>query len=176
MASQRSRAQVYGVRDTMRDLRRLEPEIYKQTMREIKQAAKPLQVAAQANIPTDPPLSGMGHQGRTGWSKKNARVSINTGGRSRKKAGGYEWTLIKVRLNGASGGIFDMAGRASAGSTPQGQNLVAVLTSRFGGASRAMWPAAQAKLDTVQGEVIDAVRKASLYLNRELQTNDGGWS
>lgn len=171
----RTNADVIGVRETLRELRKVEPEIYKQTIREIKQAAKPLQAEAQSRIPSDPPLSGMAHKGRTGWSRRNARVGVNTGGRAKKTSRGSEWTLVKIRLNGAAGGIFDMGGRASAGSTPQGKNLIAVLTSRDGSASRAMWPAAEAKLPDVQEQVKDAIRKASAVMNRRLAENTGGW-
>jgi len=149
----------------MRDLRRIEPEIYKQSMREIKAAVKPLQAEAQSRVPTDPPLSGMAHSGRTGWSKRNARVGINTGGRYSK--GG--WILVKIRMNGAAGSLFDMAGRGSAGSTPQGQAMIAGLNARYRAASRAIWPAAEAKLDKVQRDVIKAVDRAALVMNTKLK-------
>ena len=158
---------VRGVQETLRDLRTLEPTLYKATMRTIKRAAKPLQSAAQGALPASAPLSGFAHGGRTGWSRSAARVSVNTGGR---KSGGT-WTLVKVRLNGAAGSLFDMAGRGSSGDTPQGAALVENLTSRYGAASRAMWPAAEHQLPTVQRQVVAAIDDATSAMNVKLKTD-----
>lgn len=163
MATQQLR--VRGVQETLRDLRQLQPAVYKETMRNIRKAAKPLQAEAQGRTPTGPPLSGFDHQGRTGWSKRNARVSVNTGGRRSRGM----WTLVKIRMNGAAGALFDMAGRGGSGSSPQGAALVDNLNARYRAASRAMWPAAEAKLDLVQRNVSDAIGDAERAMNTQLR-------
>lgn len=149
----------------MADLRKLQPTIYKATLKEIRHAAKPLQQEAQSRVPGDPPLSGMGHGGRTGWSRKGTRVSTRTGGKSQRNG----WTLVKIQMNGAAGSLFDIVGRGSNGKTPQGAALIDGLNARFRQASRAMWPAAEAKLDYVQRNVVQAIDKASATMNLTLK-------
>lgn len=156
---------VLGVRETLRDLRRLEPEIYKATMKAAKQAAKPMQQAAQAAIPSGPPLSGFDHQGRTGWSGKSRRVAVKWGGRKR----GNTWPLLSLRLTNAAGEIFDMAGKGNGGDSRQGQALIENLTGRYTRPSRAMWPAAEAHTDDVTREIDRTIDRALVAYNAKLR-------
>jgi hypothetical protein len=72
-------------------------------------------------------------------------------------------------MNGAAGSLFDIVGRGSGGSTKQGAALIDGLNARFQTASRAMWPAAEAKLDYVQRNVVQAIDKASASMNLTLR-------
>lgn len=164
--------EVYGLRETMADLRNLDKVLYKESMKQIKQSARPLQQEAKSRLPGDPPLSGMA-RGRLSWDAPRATtVSILFGGRVSRSKG--TWDLVKMRLAGAGGSLFDMAGRGSGGSTPAGQALIRNLNKRFTGASRAMWPAYEAKKDVVNKAVLDAARDASKIVNKELLTTPTG--
>lgn len=59
-----------------------------------------------------------------------------------------------IRANNASLELFDMAGKAG-GKTKQGEQMIRVLTARFGKPSRVMWPIYEQKRPSIE----DAVRR-----------------
>ena len=58
--------EVRGLKEALRDLQKLEPELRKEINKEIRSAVKPLVDNINDRIPGGPPLSGMNHNGRTG--------------------------------------------------------------------------------------------------------------
>lgn len=161
-----AQVEVYGVRETIAQLKALDTSLRKQAINDIKAAAEPLRADIAGRIPTTAPLSGWDHKGRTGWTKKNTKVTTNYGGR--KGRGRREtWPLVRVTLKGSAASIYDMAGRGSDGNTAQGRALIDNLG---GNPSRAAWPAAEQKLPQVQSAVLEAIRKVSAQVNRNLVT------
>lgn len=148
---------VYGVRETLAELRDLDKAAFFEAVREIKKAAKPMQAAQEAGLPTDPPLSGMG-RGRLTWSGR-ARVEVKYGGRKDRRKD--EWPLLKLALRDGAAVVFDMAGKVT--SSPFTQRL----TGRFGGPSRAMWRPD----DKIQAEADRAVRDAIGKAMRKVNAN-----
>ena len=61
--------QVQGLKETLRDLQKLEPETRKQINKDIRRTVKPVADHINSNIPAAAPLSGMDHAGRTGWNR-----------------------------------------------------------------------------------------------------------
>ena len=136
---------IYGVRETLAELRTLDKKAQLAAVREMKSAAQPLANAIAAYIPHRAPLSGFNHLGRTGWNRAEIwDVKIKYGGRRRKNRD--EWPLLSLRLESAPAMIFDMAGRKSS------NQLASKLSDRFGSASRAAWRPAK--------ELTDATTKA----------------
>ena len=79
MASVSTKVEVNGLADTLRTLRRVDPELRKTTIRRMKLAAKPMQAEAKKLFPDASPLSGWGnwrggYDGRT--VKRNVKVSF----------------------------------------------------------------------------------------------------
>ena len=163
--------QVLGVRETLAALKDLEPELRRETVRDIRSAAEPMRLAAQQLVPVEAPLSGMA-RGRLAWGP-GARRKIRTtvGGRARRERD--VWPLVNLIQGDAAGALFDIAGRGSAGSTPQGQALIRGLTQRHGAASRSMWRAAEGNIEPVQREVIAAIDRAAAKVNRKLEQRGG---
>ncbi|MFZ9158197.1 MAG: hypothetical protein ACO230_08900, partial [Ilumatobacteraceae bacterium] len=62
--------EVRGLKEALRDLQKLEPELRKEINKEIRNTVKPLVTNINNRIPGAPPLSGMAHNGRTGWARK----------------------------------------------------------------------------------------------------------
>lgn len=152
---------VYGVRQTMAELRALEPKLRTQAIKDVKAAARPLEQGVQSRMPGEPPLSGFAHKGRTGWTSSGRRVRTKFGGR---KGSGTEWPLLSVIVSGASASIYDMAGRGS------GSQLASALSGRHGKPSRAAWPGAEANLSAVQASVLAAITKVQQQANPKLAT------
>jgi hypothetical protein len=69
----------YGLQDALKKMQKLDPAMRRTLLKDTKVAAKPLVDAINARVPQAPPLSGMAHNGRTGWSKvKKVQISLNT--------------------------------------------------------------------------------------------------
>lgn len=117
------------VRAVIKQLRAIDPESVKTLRSELRSQMSPIAQQIAAAVPQDPPLSGFRNAGATGWSAVKGKVGF-TPGKSRNNAK----NLISIRVQPDNGrrGIFiaELAGSRSAGSTPQGANLIAVLNSR----------------------------------------------
>jgi len=155
--------QVRGLKETLNELRKVEPTIRKELTKEIKGQAKPLVDAARALVPSSPPLSGM-TSGRWAWSSKaKSQIAIKMGGRSR----GQQYTILSLRQNNPAGAIFDMAGKKG-GKDERGQQFIANLAARFGAPSRSMWPAAEKMLPEIGQEITATIDDALGEINRRI--------
>ena len=164
--------QVYGVQETMRALREIEPKLRTEAIKTIKMAAEPLRAEVAGSLPTSAPLSGMDYSGRLGWGARgSAKVMTKYGGRRSRDRD--VWPLVRIVLTGAAASIWDIAGRGSSGHTASGQAMISALNSRGGSASRTVWPTVEARLAAVQVAVLKAVRDVSAQVNKDL-TERGG--
>lgn len=152
---------VYGVRETLAELRTLDRKTQLACVREMKAAAQPLANKIASYIPHEAPLSGFDHLGRTGWNRAEVwQVKTKYGGRKRKNKD--EWPLISLRLESAPAMIFDMAGRKSS-------NLLASkLSSRYGSASRAAWRPAEEMLRQTAAAIEEALEDTMKKMNLNL--------
>lgn len=152
---------VYGVREALAELRQVDTELRRALQSELRNTAGPLKSALAAAIPAGPPLSGMAHRGRTGWTRPH-RFSVRTGGRSRR--GRDTIPLLRLLVMSPAVQIADMA---ATGRTPQGAALVANLP---GQPSRYVWPAADRALPAITGDVKRVCEKIAAATSRRLLT------
>lgn len=153
------RYEVVGLRGALRDLGKLEPELRKTLQKDFRTALNVVRDDARRAMPASAPLSGMAHGGRTGWSRKAATsITVKTSGRNRRRR---ELTIAALALTNPAGSIYDMAGRASAGRTPQGRAMIAALG---GHPSRVMWPTVEKNENAIEL----AVRTLTMSVEREL--------
>ena len=147
-------SQVYGVRESLAELRDLDKDIFFEAVGKIKRAAKPLARAIDSNIPKAPPLSGMA-RGRAAW-KKAATQIVYGGRRDRRKD---EWPLLKLVIRDGGAVMFDTARNGTLGAN---------LTARFGSPSRAAWrPERELQAETVKA-VEAAISEAMAKVNARL--------
>lgn len=182
--------QVYGVEDTIATLRKLEPELYKQAVKDMKVAAEPIAQSIRDYIPNDPPLRGFRHKGRTSWNRSAIKVKVSVS--FAKKTIQNEKPLVKIIVNGKTPGmaglfIADMAGKRNkisrSGSTRtyirrgkerthrhngQGESMIDYLNGFWGTASRFVWRAANLHRDKAQISIIATVDKISKDFNKRL--------
>lgn len=182
--------QVYGVEDTIATLRKLEPALYKQAVADMKVAAEPIAQSIRDYIPTEPPLRGFRHNGRTSWNRGAIKVKVSVS--LAKKTIRNERPLVKIIINGKSPGmpglfIADMAGKRNkisrSGLTDpytrngrrrthrhagQGESMIDYLNGRRGPASRFIWRAADIHKGKAQISIIATVDKISKDFNKRL--------
>lgn len=167
----------YGVNETIKLMRKFEPEMLKDMRKSIRQIANPAVSAIKSGSPKVAPLSGMVHNGRSSYSQPKVSVNITPSQRSRG-FGSTTSNLVAISATG-SGKVYgfdiaDMAGRANqAGKyqqtrkfvdsrtgnivrrriNGQGQNMINVLNSRYGPASRFVYKNLEDKLPAIRAEV-----------------------
>lgn len=157
---------VFGVREAMKALSKVDPVLRRETQKRMRRAAEPLRVAIRAQIPSDPPMSGW-ERGRYAFDGAAAKRGVRPryGGRAR---GNNAWPLLTMTQSDAGGAVFDMAGRASSGKSPQGRQFIANLRARSGQASRSMWRGVEGNLDAVVTEARRAVEDMKRQIESQL--------
>lgn len=174
---------VEGLKETLRVLGKFDTTLRKQFTKDFKRAVMPTIEAAQANVPSRAPLSGMKNnwKGYPLWDEqrnyeKYIKLKVDTRkARARNISKGVQWEsvgTIRVIASGRGLAIFDMAGRKSAASgDTAGDRLIDRMNSRFRPASRAMWPAAEETLNEVTRNCLPIIRRAEDEANRLLAVN-----
>lgn len=172
---------IRGLEETLRTLKEIDPELYKETRKRIKNDAKPMIQAAKDKLP-DMPMSRWGVssarmqdiKGRktlrsgTGFpvynpasAKRGVTLSIRS---KRRKGYGGRSLLVAMVQNDAGGMIFDYARKSS------NNNLfVRGLRKRTPRKpSRYMWPAAEENMGSVESSVRASVKDVEKTINRRL--------
>ncbi|NBW14531.1 MAG: hypothetical protein EBR82_41685 [Caulobacteraceae bacterium] len=154
---------IVGVKETLRQLQKLEPDTAKAIKAEFKQIVKPIVDAAKPQI-RELPLSGFARNWKGGkimpWDKSAVQKSIIARFSNRKR--GNSLAVFSVTMKSPAGTIFDMAGRASA------NRLAAALDQIAGKPSRLMWPTYERHADQVNENVARLVDKITDEANRRL--------
>jgi hypothetical protein len=153
-----STVEVTGVKDTIKALRNLDPELRKQFNKDAKRVAEPITSAAKNAYPTQF-LSGMSRpwsqRGRQlfPYSQAAARQGVVVKINTNKRAVG----VITVIQKNPAASIVDMAGKRG-GTNAQGARFIGAL---FGSPSRIMWPAAESQENRVENAMIELVKQAA---------------
>ena len=162
---------IEGLPELFRDLGKIDPELRKAAVKNVRRSGERIRNAARGNIPGEPPMSGWrrvrGRRGRWTWnpgqSRSRIRVKVGTGS---VRTGDIK--LLRIVQSDAAGSIYDMAGRRSGGSSPNGAQFIRNL-NRKGRASRTMWPAAEANRDEVEQDLRQAIDDMADTVNRKLR-------
>lgn len=169
--------QVKGLGETLRDLGKVEPDLRRTLNREIRNVLKPLVTDINARIPSTPPLSGMAHNGRTGWSNRKTSVIKIDARKPRRNLNatstGKPVNVVRIITRGAPVAIVDMAGKAGGAKSRREQkyrrpNFASDLNAALGEASRFMWRDIDNRLGPVITEMEKVVAEVVQQANREL--------
>lgn len=139
------KADLYGYDQLKRLMREIDPEIRKRMDKEIRSLAKPIADSAKAHAPATVMSGWMDERWQGKWAKRRydrskvaKGISIRQGGK--RTRGSVTKVAWKVTNKSAPGSIYEVAGRKSAGKTPQGRVFIGNL-NRDGKASRLIWDA-----------------------------------
>jgi hypothetical protein len=154
---------VVGVKDAMRQLQKIEPDLAKQIKKDFKEIVKPVVGDARSQV-VNLPLSGFRRNWKAGkllpWSQSAVSRSIIARYSNRRR--GNSLAVFSVTMKSPAGTIFDIAGRKSA------NRLGAALDSLYGRASRLMWPTYERHANQVNKNMADLVKKITDAANRRL--------
>jgi len=176
---------VYGVRETLAELRKYERTAYIVIEKDLKTSAKPAADAVGREFPDEPLMNWHTSGGRKGKSrmpeyngssaKNKVRVAVST----KKPTGIGQHGLIRLQQSDAGGQVYDSAGstvgsgRGSGASA--GQKFVAnldkhlrVKTKQGKYRSRVMYPATEKHLPLIQKAVEISIRKIDGEVQKRL--------
>ena len=155
---------VVGIAEVAKTLRETEKDLVNRARKDLRTGAKPVADAVKQNIPTEAPMRGMVHNGRTAWQPSGVKVTVRTNFTKKAERKGYQLVSIVAgaRAKSAPGSaafqIADMAGRKAKGNTRSGKAMIRKLNST-GRASRYVYPAALRQVPYVQDVVRGTIRK-----------------
>ena len=154
---------VVGVKETLRELQRMEPELAKEIKRDFKQIVDPIVKDARGQV-SELPLSGFARNWKAGallpWNRNAVSKSIIARFSNRRR--GNSLAVFSVTMKSPAGTIFDMAGRGSA------NRLASALSSLYGAPSRLMWPSYERHAEQVNQNLQIVTDKITDATNRRL--------
>jgi hypothetical protein len=165
---------VVGIAEVAKTLKGIDNDLVKRARKDLRTGAKPVADAIKQNIPSESPLRGMVHNGRTAWQPAGVKVTVKTNFTKKAERKGTSLVSIVAGAQGknsqgaAAFQIADMAGRKRRGNTRAGQAMIRKLNSS-GRASRYVYPAALRELPYVQDVVRGTIRKLQNDYNRKLK-------
>jgi hypothetical protein len=165
---------VVGIAEVAKTLKGIDNDLVKQARKDLRTGAKPVADAVRNNIPTEAPLRGMVHNGRTAWQPSGVKVTVKTNFTKKAERKGTSLVSIVAGAQGknsqgsAAFQIADIAGRKRKGNTRAGKAMIRKLNSE-GKASRYVYPAALRELPYVQDVVRGTIRKLQNDYNRKLK-------
>lgn len=163
---------VIGIAEVAKTLKAMDNDLVKQARKDLRTGARPVADAVKQNIPTEAPLRGMIHNGRTAWKPSGVKVTVKTNFTKKAERRGTSLVSIVAGAQGknsqgaAAFQIADMAGRKRRGNTASGRAMIRALNSSAR-ASRYVYPAAERQLPYVEDVVRGTIRKLQRdYNNR----------
>ena len=102
------------------------------------------------------------------WLQWQSGLNAYISGKRPRTIGNYTRNLAAfgVKWQGPAAVLFDTSGQAS---TPQGQQMIAALTAKFGPPSRVMWRAYEQTDRLVQDELKELVAKIMRSVNQDIR-------
>lgn len=176
---------VYGVRETLAELRKYEKQAYKIIVDDLKLSAKPAADAVGREFPDEPLANWHTSGGRKGkaklppYSASSAKNKVKVAVSTSKPRGNSEHGLVRLQQMDAGGQVYDSAGSVTAGGqgsmATAGQKFVSNLDkhlttkSRQGRTrSRVMYPATKKNLPLVEKAVEVSIRKIDGEVQKRL--------
>lgn len=159
--------QVTGIKETLRELQKLNPELRKTFNNQYKVILEPTVADIRSRIPSEAPLSGFERPYKKngpymgGKVQKGVKTKIDTR-KPKSDTGVVEVTAFAIIQRTGWGAIFDMAGRSSTSV------LSTNLGRRYGVASRSMWPAVIAHQDQIESDMSKLVDDVMTAVSREI--------
>jgi hypothetical protein len=184
-----SSVKISGVKETISELRKLEPELLKQMRKDIKKEPGIVNAISliKSKAPAVAPLSGMTHSGRTSYAKPRVSASFRPSVRLDKV---NQRSIISINTtppkDQAGFEIIDMAGRGGGKTrktttrpyqwkgitrthsiTTQGRGMIQGLASS---PSRYVWKAIEGKQASLSNAALNIIERYASKVNVKLRT------
>ena len=176
---------VYGVRETLAELRKYEAETFKRIKKDLIESAKPAAAAVGREFPDEPLINWHTSGGRLGSksnfppyngasAKRKVKVVVST----KRPRGMNQYGLIRLQQMDAGGQVYDSAGSvtkaARGASASAGHKFIANLDKRSKQSagnvwrSRVMYPETKKNLPLIEKAVEASIRKIDGEVQKRL--------
>ena len=177
---------VYGVRETLAELRKYERETFNRISSDLKTSAQPIAAAVGRAFPDEPLMNWHTSGGRKGKSRlpeyngSKAKSKVKVGISTKRPTGMGQHGLIRLQQMDAGGQVYDSAGSITAGNhgsmATAGQKFVSNLDknlrtkSKGGGKyrSRIMYPFTEKNLPLIEKAIEISIRKIDGEVQKRL--------
>lgn len=139
-------AKVFGIAETLKTLRRIEPEMAKEISAALKEPGKQIVKLAKGHAKSAGAQGGL--KGWGSWPRGEGPYDPSAVSRGigvkllTQKRKGQKASLVRVTNKTATGAIYEMAGRKNSGSGPSGVAFINALNKNAGrGANRIIYRA-----------------------------------
>ena len=190
----RSGIQVYGIKEDLKTLNKLAPDLRRQITKDYRALMQPTISDARNNLPAgigQTVMRGFGRKWRHifPWDKaianRSITVKIDTR-RARKKnleKGAQYETLSAfiIQQKNPAGIVFDIAGRGGKSSSSQkrktgtfdwNNTLIENMQKTFGKASRSMWPAVEKNTENIESAIKNITEEVERQLTVALSRSN----
>lgn len=159
-----------NVRELLKMLDSIDPQLKRDLQKQAKEAAKPIQAAIVKAIPDRAPHRGMRGNGRLSWDnsvnykgKKIPAKSVSVNFKSGRSRTAAITSLVRVTVNSPIVALLDTAKKST---TPQGAQLIRIMG---GSPSRYVWPAAEKGLPEASNKIQKILDGASARVSRRIK-------
>jgi hypothetical protein len=176
---------VYGVRETLAELRKYEAETFKRIKADLIQSAQPAADAVGRKFPDEPLINWHTSGGRLGstsnlppYNGASAKTKVKVVVSTKRPRGMNQYGLIRLQQMDAGGQVYDSAGsvtKAARGSAATaGQKFIANLDKRSkqsagnGWRSRVMYPETKNNMPLIEKAVEASIRKIDGEVQKRL--------
>jgi hypothetical protein len=176
---------VYGVRETLAELRKYEVETFKTIKKDLMLSAQPAAVAVGQEFPDEPLMNWHSSGDRRGkarmppYSASAAKSKVKVAVVTKRPRGQEKYGLIRLQQMDGGAQVYDSAGSVTSGGqgsmATAGQKFISNLDkhlttkSRQGRyRSRVMYPATQKHLPLIENAVEASIRKIDGEVQRRL--------
>jgi hypothetical protein len=180
MAANGVRIEVYGVAEAIKELRNLEPELYKRIVKDLKTSSKPLAKAVGLEFPDEPLVNWEGDGSRNSrgfptYNTRQAQTRVTAGVITSIRKGRNEHGILRLQQMSPSGAIYDSAGSKTAASkTTDGGRFIMNLDKRLptksskGSRSRVMYPKTKKHLPKLIPAIQESVSRTEAAVQRTI--------
>lgn len=181
MAGNKIGVEVYGVAEAIKELRNLEPEIYKRITTDLRTSSAPLARAVGSEFPEEPLINwgGSGARNKNGFPSYNAaqsNMSVRPAVSTRKPRGVNQHGILRLQQMSGAGQIYDSAGSVTrAGKGSSGEMFIMNLDkhlrtkSKTGKTrSRVMYPATEKHLPLLLPAIQQSLDRTSKIIERNI--------
>lgn len=138
MADNKIRIEVYGVAQAVRELRNLEPTLYRQLRKDLLSSAKPLAEAVANSFPDEPLVNWEGDGSRKGpnnfpsYNSASVHARVRPAVMTSKPKAPSSYGILRIEQMDAAGAIYDSAGsKTAAGRNSNGGRFIMNLDKRL---------------------------------------------
>jgi hypothetical protein len=176
---------VYGVRETLAELRKYEPETFKAIKKDLLLSAQPAAAAVGSEFPDKPLRNWHTSGGRRGkaemppYSGVSAKSKVKVVLVSKRPTGQQKYGLIRLQQMDAGGAVFDFAGSATKGNSGKGSTSSERFISNLdkssnsvqrtsGNRSRVMFTATRKHLPLIEQAIEASISKIDSEVQKRL--------